>query len=102
MEKVRIELDYEELIALLFACRKAAHYTRWFDPSFFQEYTFPDKKKYLDSYDKFVFKIRTILISWIKKGPPEDGPKITQNTWNYTFIEVDDDNTCKNDGKGSQ
>ena len=102
MEKVRIELDFEEFISVLFMSRKAAHYTRYFDPSFFQAFTFPDIQKYLDSYDRFAFKIRSILIKWNHRGAPEVGPEVTLNTWNATFVEVDDDSASENDGKGTQ
>lgn len=60
MKKIRIELTMDELICMMFAFRKAIHYTHWFDPTYFKMVALPDKEKHLKDYETILMKLQML------------------------------------------
>ena len=96
MKKVRIELTLDEIMCMMFAMRKAIHYTKWFDPTYFQMVTFPDKERHLKDYETMLMKFM-MLDGWASNQDEEQG--WAYNIWNAEII---DDTTNENDGKREQ
>ena len=96
MKKIRIEITIDELMTMMFAFRKAIHYTHWFDPTYFKMVMLPDKEKHLKDYETILMKLM-MLDGYMTNQDEEQ--EWAYNIWN---AEVFDDTTNEDDGKRKQ
>jgi len=101
MKKLQVEFSMDDLMVLMFAMRKAIHYTEWFDPTYFHYIELADKKKHLKDYQIMLLKLMTCDGYLTAEGDSTDPQDMLfQHPFNAKIVEASDDTTNEDDGKG--
>lgn len=56
MKTIQIEITMDDLLCIMFALRKAIHYTEFFDPTYWRYFELPDKQQHLQKYREMLLK----------------------------------------------